>query len=414
MRRRSTSKATPERARVHNTQLVLKTLYESGPISRADTARATGLTRPTISDVVADLMVQGLIEEQGYGPSTGGKRPVLLDIVNDSRHLIGLNLARESFCGALIDLRGEIVHRIDLTLDGRDGDVALDLVYAVIDALVGTANRPLLGIGIGAPGLVDAVNGIMRQAVNLNWRDVPLRDLLQDRYDLPVHMANDCQVAALGEYTFGQNTESTRDLVVINVGWGVGAGIVHDRHLLHGNPLGAGEIGHVVVAEDGEQCRCGNRGCLETLVSTQAILRRARSIAQSTPDSPLYEFAACPETITFDTVCQAFKAGDKATQQVVRDVGRSLGIAAANLVGALGSCRILIAGPLACFGQFLLDAIRQEMTRRCLPSLARDTEVGFVSLGSDIVLLGASALLLHNELGLFATVETGLFEAERR
>jgi predicted NBD/HSP70 family sugar kinase len=118
----------------------------------------------------------------------------------------------------------------------------------------------------------------------------------------------------------------------------------------------------------------------------------------------LHRFAAHPETITFDTVCQTFEAGDEATRQVIRDVGRNLGIAAANLVGAFGSCRILIAGRVSCFGPFLLDAIRVEMTRRCFPSLARDTEIGFVSLGSDIVLLGASALLLHNELGLFATV----------
>jgi N-acetylglucosamine repressor len=191
--------------------------------------------------------------------------------------------------------------------------------------------------------------------------------------------------------------------VVINIGWGVGAGIVHDGHLLHGNPLGAGEIGHVVVAEDGELCRCGNRGCLETLVSTQAILRRVRSMAQRIPGSPLHQFAVHPETITLDTVCQAFKAGDPTARQVIRDVGRNLGIAAANLVGAFGSCRILIAGRVSCFGPFLLDAIREEMTRRCFPSLARDTEIGFVSLGSNIALLGASALLLRNELGLFAT-----------
>jgi predicted NBD/HSP70 family sugar kinase len=99
-----------------------------------------------------------------------------------------------------------------------------------------------------------------------------------------------------------------------------------------------------------------------------------------------------------------FGAGDKATRQAIRDVGRNLGIAVANLVGAFGSCRILIAGRASCFGPFLLDAIREEMSRRCFPLLARDTEIGFVSLGSDIALLGASALLLHSELGLFATV----------
>jgi N-acetylglucosamine repressor len=401
--KRLTEKTGPERARTHNAQLVLKTIYESGQISRADVARATGLTRPTISDMVAELMERGLIEEVGYAPSTGGKRPLLMSIADDSRHLIGINLAREDFSGAVINLRGQIRHRVDLALGGRNGNVALTLVYEVVDALIKATGTPLLGIGIGAPGLVDATDGVMRQAVNLNWRDIPLRHLLQERYHLPVYVANDCQVAALAEYTFGSNGDSTKDLVVINVGWGVGAGIVLDGHLLYGNPFGAGEIGHVTVAEDGERCQCGNRGCLETVVSTRALVRRAQAIARNNPDSLLHRFAANPEAIGLDTVYRLFIEGDRATLQAVRDIGRNLGIAAANLVGVLGACRILIAGRVACFGQFLLDAIREEMTRRCFPSLARDTEVGFVSLGPDIVLLGASALLLRNELGLFVT-----------
>ena len=393
-------KATPGRARIHNTQLVLKTIYDSGQTSRAEIARATRLTRPTVSDLVADLMEQGLVEEVGHAPSTGGKPPILLSVVDDSRHLIGMDLARGDFRGAVINLRGKIRHRVEQPLDGRDGDAALALVYHLADALVEASSSPLLGIGIGAPGLVDAVNGVMCQAVNLDWRDVPLRSLLEDRYGVPVYMANDCQVAALAEYTFG-NSNSTRDLVVINAGWGVGAGIVLNGQLFHGNPFGAGEIGHVTVVEDGERCRCGNRGCLETVASSRAIVRRARAIALHDPHSLLHQFAATPGMITFDTVHQMFAAGDEAVRQVVLEAGRSLGIAAANLVGVLGSCRILIAGQVACFGQFLLDAIREEMVRRSLPSLASDTEVGIVSLGTDIVLLGASALVLPHELGLF-------------
>lgn len=394
-------KATHEQTRTHNSQLVLKTIYESGQISRAEIARATQLTPPTVSDVVAELMEQGLVEEVGYAPSTGGKRPILLSVADDSRHLIGLDLGRGDFRGAVINLRGEIKHRIDVPLRGRDSNAALVLVYDLVDALAEATSSPLLGIGIGAPGLVDAANGVMRQAVNLDWQDVPLRSLLQERYNVPVYIANDCQVAALAEYAFG-NGDSTKDLVVINVGWGVGAGIVLNGQLLHGNPCGAGEIGHVSVVEDGERCQCGNFGCLETVVSTRAIVRRAQAIAKSNPHSLLYQLATSPEMVTFDTVCQMFESGDAAVQQMIREVGETLGIAAANLVGAFGSCRILIAGQVTCFGQFLIDAIREEMRKRSLPLLARDTEVGVVSLGSDIVLLGASALVLPHELGLFA------------
>lgn len=396
-----TEKATRKQTRIHNSQLVLSTIYERGEISRAELARVTRLTRPTISDVVADLIEQGLVEEAGYAPSTGGKRAILLHVSADSRHLIGVDLAREDFRGAVINLRGEIKHRVDLPLEGRDGNAALQLVYDLVDALVGATQSPLLGIGIGTPGLVNAVNGVIEQAVNLNWRDIPLRALLQERYGLPVYIANDSQVAALAEYTFGEGN-SMQDLVVINVGKGVGAGIVLNGHLFHGNPLGAGEIGHVRVVNNGERCQCGNYGCLETVTSSRAIVRQAQVIARNSPTSWLNQFAPDPAAITFETVFQAFEAGDEGARTVIRNVGNYLGLAAANLVGVLGSCRILIAGQIMRFGQFLLDAIQEELHQRSFASLSEATDIGFVSLGPDIVLLGASALLLPHELGLFS------------
>jgi glucokinase-like ROK family protein len=393
-------KATHEQTRIHNTQLVFSTIYEHGEISRAEIARVTHLTRPTVSDVVAELIDEGLIEEIGHAPSTGGKRAILLRVDVNSRCLIGLDLAREDFRGALIDLRGEILNRVSLPLSGNDGNAALGLVYALIDALIAVAQHPLLGIGIGAPGLVDAVDGIIHQAVNLNWHDIHLRDLLEARYKLPVYMANDCQVAALGEYTFGENNRS-KDLAVIHIGKGVGAGIVLGGRLFHGNPLGAGEIGHVVVVENGEPCQCGNVGCLETLINNRGVVRRARALAADHPQSMLNHLAPDLDALTFEMLFQAFDAGDDTARQVIYETGQHLGAAAAHLVGTLGGCRILLAGRLLCFGQFLLDAVQEALARRSLAALSQASEVDFVSLGGDIVLRGAAALLMHYELGLF-------------
>jgi glucokinase-like ROK family protein len=392
-------KATRRWTRTHNSRLVLRTIYDHAQISRADVARLTGLTRPTVSSVVAGLLKKGLVEEVGRGPSVGGKPPILLSVADDARQVISLDLARSEFHGALVNLRGSVQRRIVLPLRGRDGEAALALVYELVDALVKEASSPLLGIGIGTPGLVDANNGVVHQAVNLDWQDVPLRRLLRKRYKLPVYVANDCHVAALAEYTFGHN-EGVGDLVVIKAGWGIGAGIVLGGHLVCGNPFGAGEIGHVKIAENGERCRCGNVGCLETVASSRALIRRAQAIARSDPHSLLHQFAADSEAITLDTVLQAFEAGDETVRQAIGEAGRSLGIAAASLVGVLAVRRILIAGSVARFGQFLVDALRESMARHALPSLAGNTEVGIASLGSDIVLMGASALVLSQELGL--------------
>jgi len=394
-------KATRKQTKAHNRRLVLRTIYEQGQISRADIARVTGLTRTTVSDMVDRLIQRRLVEEVGYGPSAGGKPPILVSVVDDSRHLIGIDLASGEFRGAVVNLRGKVRHRVSLPLQGRDGQVALTLVYQVVDELVAATNSPLLGIGIGTPGLVDPLNGVVRRAVNLEWQDLSLRTLLQGRYGLPVHVANDCQVAALAEHTFGE-AQGLENLAVVKIEQGIGAGIVLDGQLFHGDTCGAGEIGHVTVVENGQPCRCGNLGCLETVTSARAIVQQAQILAQNDARSSLHRFAAHPAALTIREVCQAAEAGDEAVQQMVREAGRCLGIALANLVAVLSVRRILIAGSVTGFGSLLLDVVQQEMTRRSLAMLACETEVGMSSMGPDMVILGASALVLTHELGLFA------------
>jgi len=394
-------KATRKRTRMHNTHLVLKTIYDSLEISRADIARETSLTRPTVSDVVSDLLETGLVEEVGYGPSTGGKPPILLSVADDSRHLVGIDLASGEFRGAVVNLRGEVRHRAHRPVDGQEGEAALGLAYDLIDELVEAAEMPLLGIGIGTPGLMDTVSGVVRWAVNLGWRDLPLRNLLKERYDLPVYVANDCHAAALAEHTFGNNGD-VDNLVVIKVEHGIGAGILINGRLFYGDTFGAGEIGHVSAVENGEPCRCGNIGCLETVASARALVKQAKAVAEGGSTSRFSNFSERPEAITIDTVCEAFDAGDGAVVRMVENTGRHLGRAAANLVGVLSTRRILIAGSVTCFGDGLLDAIEQEMVTCSLGMVARETEVGLSTMGPDIVILGASALVLNYELGLLA------------
>lgn len=405
--KRSLQKATRKQTRFYNSRLVLKTIYDHGQISRAEIARLTGLTRTTVSEVVAGLMHEGLIEEVGYGLSACGKPPILLSMRDDARHLIGVDLASGEFRGAVVNLRGEICHRVNLPLQDQDGDKALALVYQLIDELIAAAESPLLGIGIGTPGLMDPVNGVVRRAVNLDWQDLPLRTLLRKRYGLPAYVANDCQVAAMAEYTFGSD-KGVDNLVVVKVGHGIGAGIVLNGRLFHGDTFGAGEIGHIAVVENGSRCRCGNRGCLETVAGEKAIIQRAQAIAQANPQSLLHRLANDPNEITIPIICQAADAGDEAVQQMILDVGRYLGGAIANLVSVLSVRHILIAGGVTCFGQAWLNVVKTEMVKRSLAMVAGETEVKMSSMGQDIVILGASALVLAHELGLFAPLVSSI------
>lgn len=392
-------KATRQQTKDHNSKLVLKIIYDQGQVSRADVARITGLTRTTISSLVAEMIEDGLVEEVGYEPSKGGKPGTLLSVVDDSYHLIGIDLANSEFRGGVLNLRGQVIHRLHLPVNERDGEAALELAFRLVDELVAAAHRPLLGIGIGTPGLMDPPHGLVRRAVNLGWYDLPLRDLLTRRCNLPVYIANDSQVAALAEYTFGRNSP-TPHLVVVKVGRGIGAGVVINGQLFWGDGFSAGEIGHVRVVEQGELCRCGHFGCLETVASSRAIIRQAQVIAQSDPASILYQFARTPEAINTETVLQAAGAGDEAVRACIAKVGCYLGLAVANLVGALNIQHVVIAGSIARFGEILLEPIRQEMRRRSMEMLAADTWVESSHLGQDIVIQGAAALLLTNELGI--------------
>lgn len=393
---RTLEKATHQQTRAYNSQLVLRTVYDRDPVSRSDISRMTGLTRTSVSDLVAELLDAGLVEEIGRGPSTGGKAPILLRVAPRAREVIGVDLDGEAFTGVRVDLRGDVLQSAERPLDGRDGQDALQLVLDLLDELTDSSPAPLLGIGIGTPGVIDTTTGIVRWAANLSWADLPLGRVVADRYETTVNVGNDSQAAALAEYTFGAPPRP-ENLIVVKVGQGIGAGIVLNGRLYQGDGFGAGEIGHTTVVEAGEPCRCGSLGCLETVASVRAIVGRARHLALHHPASSL---AADPGSIDEARVVAAYAGGDDLARMVVDDAARYLGRALAGLVGALNVNRIRIVGSIARFGDGWLDVVRREAREHALPLLARDTEVEFGRADDEVVALGAAALLLTRELGL--------------
>jgi N-acetylglucosamine repressor len=379
-------KASHGSVRAHNERLVFATVFDSGQVSRADVARATGLTRPTVSDVMSTLLERGLVQEVGRGPSTGGKAPILLRVPADARHIVVVHLGEFAFRGAVLNLRGEVLTDVEVPAEDLYGEEALENVRDLVRRLVATADRPLVGIGVGVPGLANTDTGTIIESVNLGWRDLPLGPMLQESHGLPVYVANDGQATALAEHVFGGRR--TENLFVVTVGRGIGAGVVLDRVLYQGDGWGAGEIGHTVVVDDGVECRCGNRGCLETVASSRAIFQ---SLSDGPPESPRRSLA---------TTLEAFSSGDSKVRQVVLEAGRQLGAALAGVIGALDIHRIVLTGPVTAFGSAWLDALRESMASRALQRLSGQTTVELGVLGEDAVLLGASALLLTRELGL--------------
>jgi predicted NBD/HSP70 family sugar kinase len=274
---------------------------------------------------------------------------------------------------------------VELPVAGRDGDDAVQLVYVLLDRLLDGIAAPLLGIGIGTPGLVESRTGTIRRAVNLDWRDLPLGEMVAERFGVPVNVANDSQAAALAEYTYAGG-DRVPNLIAIRVGRGVGAGLILRGALFQGDGSGAGEIGHTVVDDDGMLCRCGRTGCLETVAGMRAIEAHAAD--------------ATGRPTELDAVRTAIAAGEPWAIEIADGAGAALGRAIAALTGALDIQRVVLLGPVTELGAPWLAAVRREAGSRALALLADQVAIDVGRPTTNVVIRGASALLVARELGL--------------
>jgi predicted NBD/HSP70 family sugar kinase len=377
---RATAKVLPEHARAHNRAMVLQHLFHSGPGSRADLARATGLTRVTVSDLVGSLMAEGLVSELGVRPEGKvGKPGTLVGLRADAHRVVAVDLADdETMHGAVLSLSGEVLERRTAAVGGRTGQAAFEALADLCRGLVAAATRPVLGVGVGSPGVIDD-DGVVVEAPNRDWYDLPLAAELGRALGVPVHVGNDANTQALGEFTYGGAAGS--GLLVLTVGGGVGAGIVLDGSLVLGHRHAAGELGHVTAVDERDAvdgaplgpplpCACGRQGCLETVLAVPALRRRIDGLG---PDAAADALAA---------------------------VGRRLGIVLAPVVSALNLAEIVVSGPAELLGGPLLEAASAVLRERTMPVVSSGLQLRMTSLGEDGALSGAAVLVLSGQLGV--------------
>ena len=368
---RPSAKVLPEHARNHNRSLVLQSLYRSGRVSRADLARLTGLTRVTISDLVAGLIAEDLVVELGQrDDARPGKPAVLLDMNRAATQIIGVDLSEHSvFRGAVLDIDGRILASAEVALAGSRGDQATSKVLNLVDELVSLATAPILGIGIGSPGVVDQT-GTVKAAPNLGWSDEPLQRLIAERTSLPVSVANDANVAVLAEHGFGG---ADGDMMLVKVGHGVGSGLLVAGALVLGSRFAAGEIGHVMVGtDDGADIPYDREKCLEAWLAVPRLESR---------------------------VAAAAIAGESVAP-VLREAGQRLGVALAPIVGALNLSEVVVSGPEDLLDGPLLDAVGETLRNRTMAGFHSDVTLRMTAQGRDIVLLGCVVLILSAQLGV--------------
>jgi glucokinase len=313
--------------------------------------------------------------------------------------IVGVDIGGTTVKIGLITTSGEIIQKWEIkTKKSSDGtSVINDIWESVLLKIIETSisKEDIQGIGIGAPGFIDGVNGYVYEAVNIGWKEMKLSDYMSNITGLPVFVENDANIAVLGENWLGAG-KGVSDIIAVTLGTGVGGGIIAAGSILNGANGTAGEIGHITVDPTGYSCNCGRIGCLETVASATGIARQAMKIIEDNPKSKLAEVYQANGVITAIDVFELAELGDEKSNQIIVSTADILGLVLANLAATLNPSKILIGGGVSKAGEKLLQPIKKSFTKYALPRTSEICEIRIAELGNDAGIIGAAYLVKEN------------------
>jgi predicted NBD/HSP70 family sugar kinase len=372
--------------RERNRQRVIATLRERGRVSQAEIARATGLSRTTVSSLVAELKDEGrLAEVNSTVHDTKGGRPAVQLVLQDSSEaVLGIDFGHSHVQVAIADLGHNVLaERLTLFDVDHNAQGSLDMSVSMVEQALEEAKvrrLDVIGVGIGIPGPVDPARGMVGSATILpGWLGLRIADEMERRLQKSVQIENDANLGALAELTWGAGRDCS-NFTYVKASTGIGSGIVIDRKLLVGATGTAGEIGHTTLGEAGALCHCGNRGCLETVASGPAIVRL---VSQSKG-----------ENLALSRIVALALEGDISCRRAISDAGREIGVAVAGMCNIINPERVIIGGQLSRAGDLLLDPIRDSIRRCAVLAAAERVEVVPAVFVERAELLGALALAI--------------------
>ena len=378
-----------ELIRAINRSTILNSIKTHGAIPRAEIARLTGLSPATVTGITAELIQDNLVFEKESGDSSGGRPPIMLAINPNGGCVVGIKVMEDHALGALTDLEASLLGKQSYPLTDTSPEGISRSLSELVAELLKMSENPvpnLMGVGVGLAGIVEAGQGLVRQSPFFGWNDVPLREMIQSRVNVPVYVDNDVNTLAFAEKWFGAG-RGVDNFLVVTVGRGIGLGIVSNGQFNHGARGGAGEIGHTVIQPGGELCACGKRGCLEMYASEPALLRQA---AKAFEQGQLSSLPNTPEELI-----ALAASGEKAAQEIFARAGVLLGQSIANLVNIFNPQRVLINGEGVRAGNWLFDPMRSAIDEHTMPGLRQDVSILVEPLGEDAWARGAASLVLH-------------------
>ena len=376
---------------------ILKELYFGNSLSCAELSTLINKSLPLTTKLVYELIDEGCVLEKGFAVSTGGRRPITFSLKPDVGFIVSVALDQFVARIAIMDMHNNFVTPLEkFELPLHKNSAAVDILAEKISQVILKSLIPLnkiIGVGVGMPGFVDAKKGI-----NYSFLKTPgksITSILYEKIGVPVFIDNDSSLIALAEFRFGAS-KGKMNAMVVNIGWGVGLGMIVNGELFRGNNGFAGEFSHIPLFMNGKLCSCGKRGCLETETSLLTVIQKAKEGLQNgrvsiLETSMLEQFEEASETLITAT-----SEGDQFAVELFSEAGYNIGRGVAILIHILNPEQIILSGRGSAAGKIWQAPIQQALNEHCIPRLAANTTVEVSSLGYNAELIGAAALVMDN------------------
>jgi glucokinase-like ROK family protein len=383
---------------------VLQLIHRKQNVSRVELIRLTSLSAGSMTGIVQALLQKGLVTENHGRTSPAGRKPIGLQVRHDAAYVVGVDIGSFYLRVVVTDISGTVLHTLKSETNLHEGrqHVLKKTFQMIHDAIraSGISKGKIRGIGVGHSGIIDTATGTVlsfpRPGQMTEWKNVPLRAMVQDEFQVPCLLEDSVRAIALAEKCVGVGSK-LEDFVYIDVGMGIGAGIILNETLYRGFGGGAGEFGHMTVEENGPLCSCGNNGCLEMMASCAAIILAARRAVQQGVDSRIRELVRGElDKISIEVIVQAAKENDSLAFRVLDEAMSHIGVALADVVNLLNPGVVVFGGPLFRAAPDLLDALWRVIKQRALERSANQVQLQVSSLGSEAGAIGAARVVADN------------------
>lgn len=375
-----------------NRSLVINEIRMNGPISRTDISKNLNLGLSTVTNIVEELENQNLVHEVGEADSTGGRKPILLEFNYNYGYIIGIKIEENNLIFALTNLKSEIIEkRVVPFKKGTNSNTVLNMVVENIEKLIAKIpyNKNLMGIGVAVSGLVDQQKGKLIYSGMLNWSNVEIGNILENKFNVPVYVDNDVNAYTLAELWYGHGRE-LNNFIVVTYGSGIGSGIVINKKLYTGDFGGAGEIGHMVLVAEGRKCECGQRGCLEAYASENFIVDYIRDNIKMYSESKI----DLTEDLSIEKVYEYAKEGDMLAIDVLKLSAKYLGYGLLSVINLLNPSTIILAGEGMIAKDIILPVINDIVKNNFFKMHEKKVQIKVSELGDEGWVIGASTLAI--------------------